>query len=227
MKGRTLFILIIHAMIAIACVNSKNKKTDQNELLVMAGKTAEQALQLAGSNRGNPDSLALAIELIDGAIVLVDQSQTSDDNRSWFYHTLYGQKSQIQCWQGKFDTALATLDDAEVKYGAFWMNWFLKAIISDFTGDTASANLNYEKVIDYCDSNLKETDQNSQEYLNMLVTCITAKVNRYGKEAVKEDIEALKARRDYTEGSPVYYVVIRFEDWDKEAYFKSLWGIKE
>lgn len=88
MKGRILFILIIHAMIATACVNSKNKKTDQNEPLVMAGKTAERALQLAGANRNNPDSLALAIELIDGAIVLVDQSQTSDDDKSWFYHTL-------------------------------------------------------------------------------------------------------------------------------------------
>lgn len=82
--------MIIHAMIATACVNSK-QKTDQNEPLVMAGKTVERALQLAGANRNNPDSLALAIELIDGAIVLVDQSQTSDDDKSWFYHTLYGQ----------------------------------------------------------------------------------------------------------------------------------------
>ena len=36
-------------MIATACVNLKNKKTDQNEPLVMAGKTAERALQLAGA----------------------------------------------------------------------------------------------------------------------------------------------------------------------------------
>lgn len=58
MKGKILFILIIHVMIATACVNSKNKNTDQNEPLVMADKIAEQALQLAGANRSNPDSLA-------------------------------------------------------------------------------------------------------------------------------------------------------------------------
>lgn len=226
MKGRILFVLIIHAMIATACVHSKNKNTDQNEPLVMAGKTADRALQLAGSNRGNPDSLALAIELIDRAIVLVDQSQTPNDDNSGLYHGLYGHKSQMQCYQGKFDSALATLDDAEKKYGAFWMNQFLKAITSDFMGDATSANLNYERVIDYCESKLKKMDQNSQEYLNMFVTCITAKVLRYGIEGVRGDIEALKSRSDYTEGSSVYYVVIGFEDWDKEAYFKSLWGVK-
>lgn len=193
----------------------------------MAGKTAERALQLAGSNRGNQDSLALAIELIDRAIVLVDQSQTSDNDNSGLYHGLYGHKSQIQCYQGKFGTALATLEDAEKEYGAFWMNQFLQAIISDFMGDTTSANLNYERAIDYCDYKLKKMDQNSQEYLSMFVTCITAKVLRYGIEGVRGDIEKLKARKDYTEGSPVYYAVIGFENWDKEAYFKSLWSIKE
>lgn len=227
MKRRILFVLIIHIMIATACVNSKNKNTDQNEPLFMAGKTAERALQLAGLNRGNPDSLALAIELIGRAIVLVDQSQTSDDDNSELYHTLYGYKSQMQCYQGKFDTALATLKDAEKKYGAFGMNQFLQAIISDFMGDTTSANLNYERVIDYCDYKLKKMDQNSQEYLNMFVVRITAKMLRYGVERARGDIEKLKARKDYTEGSPVYYAVIGFEDWDKEVYFKSLWGIKE
>lgn len=55
MKGRILFVLIIHAMIATVCVNSKNKNTDQNEPLVIAGRTAEWALQHTGSNHGNPD----------------------------------------------------------------------------------------------------------------------------------------------------------------------------
>lgn len=227
MKGRVLFILIVHAMIVTACVNSKNKKTDRNEPLVMAGKTAERALQLAESNRGNPDSLTLAIELIDRAIGFVDQSQTSDDDNSGAYHGLYGHKSQIQCYQGKFDTALATLEDAEKKYGAFWMNQYLQAIIFDFMGETTSANLNYERTIDYCDYKLKKMNPDSQEYLNIFVTYIIAKALRYGIEGVRGDIEKLKARKDYTEGSPVYYAVIGFEDWDKEAYFKSLWGIKE
>lgn len=227
MKGRILFVLIIHALIATACVNSKNKNTDQNEPLVMAGKTTERALQLAESNRSNPDSLALAVELIDRAIGLVKQSQLSDYDNLGLYHALYGHKSQIQCCQGKFDTALATLEDAEAKYGSYWMNQFLQAITFDFMGDTVSAGLNYERVIDYCDYKLKGMDQNSQEYLNMFVTCITAKMLRYGIEGAGDDIGKLKARKDYTEGSAVYYAVAGFENWNKEAYLKSLWGIKE
>lgn len=227
MKGKIVFVLIIHAIMATACVNSKNKNTYQDEPLAKAGKTAERALQLAGSNRDNPDSLALAVELIDQAIVLVSQSHTSDYDNLGLYHTLYGHKSQIQCCQWKFDTALATLEEAEAKYGDFWMNLFLKAIISDFMGDTVSASLNYERTIDYCDYKLKKMDQSTQEYLNMFVTRMTAKMLRYGKEEAKDDIGMLKARKDYTEGSSVYYLVFGFENWDKEAYFKSLWGIKE
>lgn len=227
MKGRILLVLATLAIMTIACVNSKNKNTDQNEPLVMAEKTADRALRLAETNRNNPDSLALAIELLDQAIALVSQSQTSDYDKPGLYHTLYGHKSQIQCYQGKFDAALTTLEDAEKKYGVFWMNQFLIAIISDFKGDTVSANLNYERVIDYCDYKLKEMDQNSQEYLNMFVTCITAKMLRYGIEEGRGDIEKLKARNDYTEGSSVYYLVVGFENWNKEAYLKSLWGIKE
>lgn len=208
-----LSIIITSAILATACSSSSKKQPTKEE---KAAQLTYRTAVLTTLYATNPDSLALGIRLIDQAIKLAPDSPK-----------LYELKAQNLCLQKKYDKALLLLDSVDTQYGSSWSRQFYQAVIYDFTGDTVSAKLNYERMIEYCEYKLKKMDPKSFDYENMVTNCITAKLLRYGKESTKADIEALKTGENYYEGSFIYYSVIGLENFEKEAYLKRLIAPKE
>lgn len=207
------YLLLLMPLIGIVIATTLLKSKAGDKIAAEGLVTADRAATLAESNRTNPDSLALALELLNRSIALEPESQV-----------IYGQKARVLCWQGEYDAALAVLEESRTKLGEFWINQLYEGLINDLMGDSIAANLNYERTIDYCNYQLKKMDKNTSKYNDMLIFYLTVKMLRYGKEEAKEDIELLKQRQDYREGSTIYSFVTGAEHFDRKEHVKQVIG---
>ena len=207
------YLLLLMPLIGGIIVITLLKSKDGSEIAAEGLVTADKAVTLAENNRTNPDSLALAVEWLNRSIALEPKSQV-----------IYGHKARVLCWQGKYDAALATLEEAREKSGEFWLNQLYEGLIIDMQGDSIAANLNYERTIDYCDYQLKKMDKNTSQYDDMFILYLTAQMLRYGKEEVKEDVELLKLREDYREGTSIYDFVMNAAHFDRKEHVKQMIG---
>lgn len=209
MKAKTFFIVIMHIIIFTAACSQPRTITSKENAVDLTNK----AINIATANPTNPDSLCLAVKMLDRAIELAPESLSIHEQKAYILYKLEG-----------YDTAPIMQNDKENKYESFWFNTYYLAAICDFKGDTMLAKLNYERVIDYCDYRLKKKGKKDSDYKNVFIVCLMTKLLRYGTEAAKEDIETLKTWEEYQKDSTFRKTIIGFESFDRKEYLKKLMG---
>lgn len=201
------------SVLLFACASSQDSDA------VKAEKIALKGLDMCNGLTGTDDidSLNRAVELFSQAIEV-----NPDTYESYFF------KALVLCRLKRFDDALQTLSQGQKSAYASKADFMLysyEAMIQEYLGDTVTANLNYERTIEYIDYRIKKTSKDDHYYMAMTMNRIILLVLRYGVENAADEIAALKSRDDYTEGSGLWALVDGLENFDKERYMSTILGI--